>query len=43
MMEMGGNTILTIDADEEVHAARVLQDPDGADGARRTACRTTAG
>ncbi len=33
MMEMGGNTILTIGDGEEVHAARVLQDSDGADRA----------
>ena len=32
MMEMGGNTILTIDAQAEVHAARLLQDPHGAVG-----------
>ena len=37
MMEMGGNTILTIDANEEVQAARLLQDPVGAD-AREENC-----
>ena len=42
MMEMGGNTVLTIAQREEVDAARVLQDSDGAERRRRTACRTTA-
>ena len=43
MMEMGGNTILTISADKKYTQHAYFKIPDGADARRRTACRTTAG
>ena len=43
MMEMGGNTILTIGADKKYTQHAYFKIPTRADARRRTACRTTAG